>query len=215
MLILKMSLFRHTSNWWVLIILIQFVRLYPLNVFCMQLWPIEHNHKRQRGKSNINALSRSYHVYKIGNTCSLLLLNISMYTQYTNKYKPTPTCVDRKTRTYDFTHTTENTHFDCYHDTRTFLVIHKYHTQCIQCVTPAMSRGGSSRWKGGANCWLTTGVPGGWPPCRAQGAESPGRGCKGVTPPCVGKFCISELNSHDLVHTFCQHYIENLLIYFQ
>ena len=33
--------------------------------------------------------------------------------------------------------------------------------------------------------------------------------------PCVGKFCISELNWRDLVHTFCQHYIENLLIYLQ
>ena len=32
---------------------------------------------------------------------------------------------------------------------------------------------------------------------------------------CVGKFCISELNSHDLVHSFYQHYIENLFIYFQ
>ena len=44
---------------------------------------------------------------------------------------------------------------------------------------------------------------------------SPGGGCKGAEPPCLGKFCISELNSRDLVHTFYQHYIENLFIYFQ
>ena len=42
------------------------------------------------------------------------------------------------------------------------------------------------------------GGPGGWPP---------GGGCKGAEPPCVGKFCISKLNSRDLVHTFYQHYI--------
>ena len=44
---------------------------------------------------------------------------------------------------------------------------------------------------------------------------SPGGGCKGAEPPCLGKFCISDLNSRDLVHTFYQHYIENLFIYFQ
>ena len=46
-----------------------------------------------------------------------------------------------------------------------------------------------------------------------QGAEPPGGGCKGAEPPCLGKFWISELNSRDLVHTFCQHHMENLLIY--
>ena len=50
------------------------------------------------------------------------------------------------------------------------------------------------------------GDPGGWPP---------GGGCKGAEPPCIGKFCISELNLRNLVHTFYQHYIENLFIYFQ
>ena len=47
-----------------------------------------------------------------------------------------------------------------------------------------------------------------------QGA-GPLAGVQGAEPPCVGKFWISELNSCDLVHTFCQHHIENLLIYFQ
>ena len=64
---------------------------------------------------------------------------------------------------------------------------------------PAAGKGG------GPNCWPMTGVP---------GAEPPGGGCK-AEPPCVGKFWISELNSRDLVHTFCQHHIENLLIYFK
>ena len=32
---------------------------------------------------------------------------------------------------------------------------------------------------------------------------------------CVGKFCISELNSRNLVHTFYEHYIVNIFIYFQ
>ena len=77
-------------------------------------------------------------------------------------------------------------------------------------------RGGSSCWKGGAqivNQWR--GFQGAGPLAGVQGAEPPGGGCKGVEPPCVGKFWISELNSRDLVHTFCQHHIENLLIYFQ
>ena len=39
------------------------------------------------------------------------------------------------------------------------------------------------------------------------GGRAPGGGCKGAASPCVGKFCISELNSRDLVHTFYQHYI--------
>ena len=47
-----------------------------------------------------------------------------------------------------------------------------------------------------------------------QGAGPLAGGCKGAEPPCVGKFCISELNSRDLVHTHYQHYIENLFIYF-
>ena len=51
--------------------------------------------------------------------------------------------------------------------------------------------------------------PGGWP--RVQ---RPLAGLQGGNP-CVGKFCISELNLRDLVHTFYQHYIENLYIYFQ
>ena len=77
-------------------------------------------------------------------------------------------------------------------------------------------RGGSSRWKGGAQIvdqWW--GFQGAGPLAGVQGAEPPGGGCKGAEPPCVGKFWISELNSRDLVHTFCQHHIENLLIYFQ
>ena len=59
------------------------------------------------------------------------------------------------------------------------------------------------------------GFQGAGPLAGVQGAEPPGGGCKGAEPPCVGKFWISELNSRDLVHTFCQHHIENLLIYFQ
>ena len=43
---------------------------------------------------------------------------------------------------------------------------------------------------------------------------APWRGLQGAEPPCVGKFWISELNSCDLVHTFCQHHIENLLFFF-
>ena len=70
--------------------------------------------------------------------------------------------------------------------------------------------------RGGAqinNQWR--GFQGAGPLAGVQGAEPPGGGCKGAEPPCVGKFWISELNSRDLVHTFCQHHIENLLIYFQ
>ena len=67
--------------------------------------------------------------------------------------------------------------------------------------------------KGGPKLLTEHGGPGGWPP--GGDPESPGRGCKGAAPPCLGKFCISELNSRDLVHTLCLHYIENLLIYFQ
>ena len=58
---------------------------------------------------------------------------------------------------------------------------------------------------GGAKLLTNDGVPGAGPLAGVQGAE----------PPCVGKFWISELNSRDLVHTFCQHHIEDLLIYFQ
>ena len=76
----------------------------------------------------------------------------------------------------------------------------KVETAYLQGADPAAGNGV------GENCWPITGVPGGWPP---------GGVCKGAELHCVGKFCISELKSRDLVHTFCQHYIENLLIYFQ
>ena len=74
---------------------------------------------------------------------------------------------------------------------------------------PAAGKGGAQivdQWRGFQGAGPLAGV---------QGAEPPGGGCKGAEPPCVGKFWISELNSRDLVHTFCQHHIENLLIYFQ
>ena len=74
---------------------------------------------------------------------------------------------------------------------------------------PAAGKGGAQivdHWRGFQGAGPLAGV---------QGAEPPGGGCKGAEPPCVGKFWISELNSRDLVHTFCQHHIENLLIYFQ
>ena len=50
--------------------------------------------------------------------------------------------------------------------------------------------------------------------CKVSDKNGDPGGCK-EQPPCVEKFCISELNAHDLVHTFYQHYIENLFIYFQ
>ena len=62
--------------------------------------------------------------------------------------------------------------------------------------------GGSSSWKGGGAQIVDR-------EGEFQGA-GPLVGVQGAEPPGVGKFCISELNSRDLVHTFCQHYIENL-----
>ena len=38
---------------------------------------------------------------------------------------------------------------------------------------------------------------------------SPWHGLQGSIAPCLGKFCISELNLHNLVHTFCQHFSNN------
>ena len=58
---------------------------------------------------------------------------------------------------------------------------------------------GLASGKGGPNCWLTTGVPGGWPP----------GGCKGALPPCVGKFgTIWRILFANII-------LENLLIFFQ
>ena len=74
-------------------------------------------------------------------------------------------------------------------------------------LQPGLGPGGSSRWKGGGQV--------GDQREGFQGTDPPGGGCKGAAPPCVGKFCISELNLSDLVHTFCHRYIENLLIFFQ
>ena len=68
------------------------------------------------------------------------------------------------------------------------------------------NQGRIKRLERGGQLLTNDDVSRGWPP---------GGGCKGAEPPCAGKFWISELNSHDLVHTFCQHYIENKLIYFQ
>ena len=76
-------------------------------------------------------------------------------------------------------------------------------------------RGGSSRWKGEMQIIDRRRDPWGWPPGGCPGGRAPGMSSEGASAPCLEKFSISELNLHDLVHTFCHHYIENLLTYFQ